>query len=146
MMRACFIASFAVASACTPPSPIGQTYKASIKIESQTGCPMFVGLSTRLDRDLVFTLEQRAVRYDRANGEPYDVMVSDPDDNGRCSVGFTVDETWTTGTTPVPVTIVYVGTAIFDNLDLIGTVSFPAPSPLTDGCVMTLAVFGFEEG
>lgn len=41
--------------------------------------------------------------------------------------------------------IVYVGTAIFDNLDLIGTVSFPAPNSLTDGCAMTLDVFGFEE-
>jgi hypothetical protein len=145
-MRAVLLASIAVASACAPPSPIGQTYKASIKIASQTACPMFAGLSTRPDRDLIFTLEKSAVRYDRANAEPYDVTVSDPDDDGRCSVRFTVDETWTTGTTSVPVTITYVGTAVFDNLDLIGPVSFPMPNPLTDSCVMTLDVFGYEEG
>lgn len=142
-MRRYHLASIALAGACTTPSPIGQTYATALRIASQRNCPIFAGVSTTPSgHDLRIMINADTVSY--AGGTTRDVAIGDPDD-GVSSVLFSVDLMWMTGTTPVPVSIRYEGTAQYDNLDLVGTVTFPTANPETDRCEMTLTLFGFEE-
>lgn len=146
-MRAILLTSIVVVSGCTdPPSPIGRSFRAQVKIAVQTaGCPKFDGLSAmRYERDVSFSLERDSIGFGRATTEPYDVVVSEPDD-GVCSVSFTVGESWKIGTSMYPVLTTYVGIAKFDQLDLRGTVSFPQPDPVTDGCAMTTTIWGYDD-